>query len=114
MILVKSRTILFLAVPLLAICFFIFEWSKEKSQTEYLSDVQEQLIFRNFTYLTKELNGIAETLTNYDDEFTKTEMSLFAQLLEKDIRTLNESGMNLSYLLPPTSLDGVLIYENYI
>ncbi|MFD1738718.1 hypothetical protein ACFSCX_19565 [Bacillus salitolerans] len=41
-------------------------------------------------------------------------MDLFTHSLDKDIRALNKTGMNLSYYLNPTSLNGMLIYEHYI
>lgn len=105
--------LVFLTVILIALCsYFIFQWNKEKTESKYLNSVKEQMVFKNFTYLTKELYGIATTLNKYDDGFTEKEMDLFKHSLDKDIRMLNETGMSLSYLYSPTSLDG--IYEHYI
>lgn len=111
----NQKWLLVIMVFLIVLCFiFIVQWNKEKNQSNYLKSVKEQMVFKNFTYLSKELYDVSETLRKYDTGFTDQEMVLFSQLLDKDIRSLKETGMNLSYLMHPTSLDGMLIYENYI
>lgn len=111
----NKKILTLLIVTLIGLCsFLIIQWNKEKTQSSYLNSVMEQKYLRIFTYLTKELYDIADTLNKYDDGFTEQEMGLFTQSLGKDIRTLNETGMNLSYLFNSTSLDGILIYEDYI
>jgi hypothetical protein len=109
------KMLLFFTVILIALCsFLIFQWNKEKNQSNHLYSVMEQIVFRNFTNLTSDFNDIAVTLSEYDEGFTEQEMDIFTQSLVKDIRTLNETGTSLSFLLNHTSLSGVLIYEHYI
>lgn len=111
----SQKWLLVLMVFLIVLCsIFIDQWNKEKNQSNNLKSVKEQMVFKNFTYLSKELYDISETLRKYDTGFTDQEMVLFLKLLDKDIRSLKETGMNLSYLMHPTSLDGKFIYENYI
>ncbi|MFD2444176.1 hypothetical protein ACFSO7_09330 [Bacillus sp. CGMCC 1.16607] len=110
-----QKMLLFLTVILIAVCsFIIFQWNKEKNQSNHLNSVMEQMVFRNFTNLTSDLNDIAETLSDYENEVTEKELDLFTQSLNKDIRTLNGTGTSLSYLLNSKKLDGILIYEDYM
>jgi hypothetical protein len=106
---------LFTSVILLGIClYFIFQWDQAKNESNHLNSVQEQLIFNHFTHLTEVLNDAANTLNKYDDGFTKQEKDLYHQSLHKDLRSLNEIGHNLTYLLNPANLNGTLIYEQYV
>jgi hypothetical protein len=110
-----QKMLLFLTVMLIALCsFFIFQWNKEKNHSNHLNSVMEQIVFRNFTNLTSDLNDIAVTLSEYDEGVTEQEMDLFTHSLVKDFRTLNETGTSLSFLLNPTSIDGIFIYEQYL
>jgi hypothetical protein len=110
-----QRMLLFLIVILIALCsFFIFQWNKEKKHSNHLNSVMEQIVFRNFTSLTSDLNYIADTLSEYDEGGTEQEMDLFTETLVKDFRTFNETGTSLSFLLNNTSHDGIYIYEHYL
>jgi hypothetical protein len=118
MFLMKNLTqklLLFLTVVLIALCsFFIFKWNIEKNQSNILNSLMEQIVFRNFTNLTSDLNDIADTLSEYNEGFTEQEMDKFKQALVKDNRNLNETGTSLSLLLNHTGLNGILIYEDYL
>jgi hypothetical protein len=48
-----QNMLLFLIVILIALCsFYIFQWNKEKNQSNHLNNVMEQIVFRNFTNFT--------------------------------------------------------------
>ncbi|MFD2444041.1 hypothetical protein ACFSO7_08585 [Bacillus sp. CGMCC 1.16607] len=110
-----QKMLLFLTIVLIALCsFFIIRWNLEKNQSNHLNSVIDQIVLRNFTSLTSDLNDIADTLSEYDEGLTEQDMDIFTHSLNKDYRTLNETGTSLSFLLNDKSLNDSLIYEDYI
>lgn len=117
----NPKLLLFLTVILTALSsYFIFQWSNEKAQSETLNSIQEKILFTNFTYLTKELYHVAETLDYYDEEFTEQEKELFLRALDISGMTLDETDESLSFLLnsnhPATQeyTKGILLYEHEV
>ena len=117
----NQKFLLFLIVILTVLSsYFIFQWSNEKAQSKALDSVQDKMVFTNFTYLTKELYDVAETLEYYDEEFTEQEKRLFLKALDISGIALDETDGNLSFLLnsnhPSTQeyTDGFSLYEHEV
>jgi hypothetical protein len=73
-----QKVLLFLIVVLIGVCsIFIFRWNIEKNQSNQLISVMNQMVFRNYTSLTSDLNDIADTLSVYDEGFTEEDGHIY-------------------------------------
>lgn len=108
----KQKSIfIYIVLSIMTCSFFIAQWSKEKSQ---YSALKKEMAFIQFTSFSKELHSIANTLEKFSSNLTLREKELFFSAVDKDIRSLNETGRILVYLFKPSNTNGTLIYEQHI
>lgn len=110
---IKKATLLGAFFLIITLCSFsIIQWNKAKEDSDALADFKDRMVFNTFTNLSKELYGIAESLEDYDDHFSETERVLYMKSIDKEIRSLNETGTQLGFLLNRST--DPLIYEQHI
>jgi hypothetical protein len=92
----------------------LYQWNSEREQILVMEQMSEELIISNLINLGSKLYVTAQTLENYNNNFTEQEKVLFIQSLNKDSQSLSHIGIELSNYLKLQIEGNVLIYEHYI